>query len=554
MLGKKSSNNFNFKIPKLNITSPKKKGASLFKQKQWASFSSKKRNFLRNILPDTDGDRVPNKFDCSPLNTMRQDFTPFRYNDASKMTAARRFGGQNLKRLKKLGQGRDRTVYALDKDKVLKVAKNPGGLTQNTYEKDLDWNHQIKPVPKRHATAIIDTLDTVTPGSKKFLMNKKIAIQTGETITDDAQFGMGSARAGGYMGFYEDTNGPLKGMIIQANTKTIGLKNRQNLKGDLLTFHHEIAHAKREEAMRKKGLIPFDRSKPAWKTEPIEYKEINEKGNEVTVLTDKVTPVADYEIEAEKYKSRINKKINASNINLDSVYDRHYKGASEEKQQEWKEMSSEERAIERDTLPDGDGDRVPDKYDCNKDNIMEQGFVKRTENEALNFPNQFKSFDNVKVKKMSPYDYLNKVKFQEAWENLQDNNIKGFKHYDDMSVEEYSKSEWRHEPKISHLKKSLKRGDSIPGLELHEDREDMVVGHEGRHRAAAAMELGVREVPVSIGRHRRRDAWDNWDMSEKATREDTIPGEFEGQITENGFDDDREPTEEELERFNEELD
>jgi hypothetical protein len=76
MLGKSKSNSFNFKkfnMPKLNITSPKKKGASLFKQKQWASFGSKKRNSLRNILPDTDGDRVPNKFDCSPFNVMRQD-------------------------------------------------------------------------------------------------------------------------------------------------------------------------------------------------------------------------------------------------------------------------------------------------------------------------------------------------------------------------------------------------------------------------------------------------------------------------------------------------
>lgn len=59
-------------------------------------------------------------------------------------TAARRFGTKNIQRLPKLGQGRDRVVYQLDKDKVLKVAKNVGGLNQNIYERDLDYLGQIK--------------------------------------------------------------------------------------------------------------------------------------------------------------------------------------------------------------------------------------------------------------------------------------------------------------------------------------------------------------------------------------------------------------------------
>jgi len=89
---------------------------------------------------DFDFDGIINKKDCNPFSSMRQDFTPFRDNQkASKMSAAKRFGGRNLKGLKKLGSGRDRNVYALDKDKVLKVAKNPGGLTQNTGEQDIEF-------------------------------------------------------------------------------------------------------------------------------------------------------------------------------------------------------------------------------------------------------------------------------------------------------------------------------------------------------------------------------------------------------------------------------
>ena len=64
--------------PRLGITQPRLfktdiKGASPLKQKQWKSFSSKQRNMLRKVLPDRDGDRIPDMYDCSPRNIMRQD-------------------------------------------------------------------------------------------------------------------------------------------------------------------------------------------------------------------------------------------------------------------------------------------------------------------------------------------------------------------------------------------------------------------------------------------------------------------------------------------------
>lgn len=74
--------------------------------------------------------------------TSKQYFTPSR--DSTEFTAAQKFGGRNIKRLKKLGSGRDRDVYALDEDKVLKIAKNPKGLIQNTGERDLDYLKHIK--------------------------------------------------------------------------------------------------------------------------------------------------------------------------------------------------------------------------------------------------------------------------------------------------------------------------------------------------------------------------------------------------------------------------
>jgi len=89
---------------------------------------------------DSDKDKVMNWFDCRPLNKKKQDFGPFKYRgkkEVSEFTAAERFGGANIQRLKRLGAGRDRIVFQLDKDKVVKIAKNVGGLRQN--ESEGDW-------------------------------------------------------------------------------------------------------------------------------------------------------------------------------------------------------------------------------------------------------------------------------------------------------------------------------------------------------------------------------------------------------------------------------
>ena len=58
---------------KMTTQIPKKGAAPLYKQKQWASFPQQKRQQLRMKFKDTDGDRIPNAWDCQPKNIMRQD-------------------------------------------------------------------------------------------------------------------------------------------------------------------------------------------------------------------------------------------------------------------------------------------------------------------------------------------------------------------------------------------------------------------------------------------------------------------------------------------------
>jgi len=64
-------------------------------------------------------------------------FTPAKRTEPEELIAFKRFGHQNIKNLPKIGSGSDRDVYALGKDKVLKIAKNVRGISQNLEENEL---------------------------------------------------------------------------------------------------------------------------------------------------------------------------------------------------------------------------------------------------------------------------------------------------------------------------------------------------------------------------------------------------------------------------------
>src|SRR6056297_2194329 len=49
------------------------KGASLSMQNQWSNMTTSQRASMRRRYPDSDGDGVPNRWDCQPNNRMRQD-------------------------------------------------------------------------------------------------------------------------------------------------------------------------------------------------------------------------------------------------------------------------------------------------------------------------------------------------------------------------------------------------------------------------------------------------------------------------------------------------
>ena len=77
ILGKKKpSNGKRIKPLRLGMNTFKSNmGASLKMQSQWRKMSPRMKNINRMLFKDSDGDRVPNKWDCSPFNVMRQDWS-----------------------------------------------------------------------------------------------------------------------------------------------------------------------------------------------------------------------------------------------------------------------------------------------------------------------------------------------------------------------------------------------------------------------------------------------------------------------------------------------
>ena len=89
ILGKSTKTSFGVKsILGKSILKPRK-GASFNMQQKWKSFNPMTKRVLRKRLPDTDGDRVPNIFDCQPYNYFKQDIDFGKktdYNETKKMT------------------------------------------------------------------------------------------------------------------------------------------------------------------------------------------------------------------------------------------------------------------------------------------------------------------------------------------------------------------------------------------------------------------------------------------------------------------------------------
>lgn len=132
-----------YQVPQEEVT-----GASVAMQKRWDEMDAQQRNVARKNLPDTDGDRVPDDYDCSPNNTMRQDrFNTVVKKEKGYITYQNPEGQQiivSAKNIKGLPSKEDVAYMidtapkeAFDKDLKIRVANKispMGPRTTGTYE------------------------------------------------------------------------------------------------------------------------------------------------------------------------------------------------------------------------------------------------------------------------------------------------------------------------------------------------------------------------------------------------------------------------------------
>jgi hypothetical protein len=118
--------------------------------------------------------------------------------------------------------------------------------------------------------------------------------------------------------------------------------------------------------------------------------------------------------------------------------------------------------------------------------------VEETTVPIIDYPEEFHSIRQKSVVKMSPDEFLRLAR--QTGENRP-----GRVPY---SQEEYERI-IRQESKIARVKMGLQEGKDIPaGYIEFPPKGNIPIGHEGRHRAIAARELGLKEIPVVLVRER----------------------------------------------------
>lgn len=120
----------------------------------------------------------------------KDKFTPAQYGE-TEVSAARRFGGRNLQGLRRIGAGRDREVFALDDDKVIKVAKNPGGLVQNISEKDIERLGMGKVIEEGKDYVVMKRQQPLSEEGKKKLSKIRKVIR--ESPTENIGYNYGAS-------------------------------------------------------------------------------------------------------------------------------------------------------------------------------------------------------------------------------------------------------------------------------------------------------------------------------------------------------------------------
>ena len=350
----------------------KKPGASRLMQQRWGDFPLLKKQKMRNKYKDTDGDRIPDKYDCMPKNIMRQH----RYNKVTRRL--------------------DRTIY--ENPEGMKIIKHDNSNPIPTID-DVSYILDNAPIGYNKADIELSSKKCYAKRQGDEEYYKDLLRTSGDKgyvdiiRRNDIEEEALSIEKNPAFYIKEQRNKKTPSIVITGDVtdkEMFGSLTKKYNKDDYDTFKyimfHEIGHSLDDANNSYYNISDTDKKIAELKTEPSsEYakQSYKKRGWIVGSREDVADSFAQHEgvVPPSKYKKGVS-GFSQFNKLLDSqrkqIIDEHFLkfkntptgnekdllGASLEKQNEWKEMSNKEQDFERQNKVDTDGDTVPDEYDC----------------------------------------------------------------------------------------------------------------------------------------------------------------------------------------------
>ncbi len=342
---------------------------SKVKQQEWSEMSEQQRNKQRQIKKDTDGDRVPDGYDCQPFNVMRQHARP------------------NILQREKI-YNQPIFIYKGPKRKTgVDILKHKGKIVAPQYNPNFA---HISEVPVKSETSLFSQFKRHPHLVGEIEKHEAFVLYADTDKVEDAKITDARTLKEGFV----DKEGKTIATIILATPKypkTIKEKQKTFKYGKDYragVMFHELKHSeqfvgrdkdKLHEQLLKEKELPWEDRPTEIEAEKYAQEQLDKRLSQqkqgLWLKTEKAQKEQDYTYLDKMYKEKEPVELNEQRS---AEAFRHTIGASPQKQQEWQNMTENQKTINRKVRIDSDGDNVPDQYDCEPNNAEKQDVERKT--------------------------------------------------------------------------------------------------------------------------------------------------------------------------------
>jgi len=496
-----------------------------YKKQKWKNMSEEQRNEQRQIKPDTDGDRIPDEYDCQPDNVMRQDTVAGRYLNKPeyymiidyvaadiKPNAVVEIPNHKIKKEMPLvieyikQKGLNYHMYGND---MIVVYKGQYKYSKNIHPYEISNKYGADKFLGYPKKSVYGTNNLGYKSVEKKLINKgikhedlkvldfvpynltpeetKIEIQKRKNLNLRTQQGN------------EDTDGDGVINVLDCNPN----KNEQdwNIKqSNNITYMSPTKFLKKTEGLDTPQSQRQFLSKGYFDIEKNEIRPIKELGIHIKSSNKKV----DIPYLGEK-----------SGFGMREHKGRHRAYAAELAGENLIPVRIPKRQNNinlrtQQGNEDTDGDGVINVLDCNPNNKNEQDFSLKADTPIVDYPESYGA--KAKLVYMSPDEYMKQSYKSHGGKKSGSANVKEYE-FDSVtsyrapfeqskatsSKEEYDKySKYMEQEQMDMIKAGLHLKEGVVPVPWLETRKGKLIGQEGRHRAVSAREMGYTQIPVKI--------------------------------------------------------